>query len=50
MTLMLCDFPRTDFKVIDFKSKTMEDYDVEIKISYCGVCGCVFSLYIAVFN
>ncbi|KAK9893871.1 NADPH-dependent alcohol dehydrogenase [Cystobasidium minutum MCA 4210] len=29
----------TDFKVIDFHSKKMEDYDVEIKISYCGVCG-----------
>lgn len=35
---------RTDFKVVDFKSKTMEDYDVEIAITYCGVCGVSFGL------
>jgi len=29
----------TDFKVIDFKPKTAEDYDIDIKIEYCGVCG-----------
>lgn len=28
-----------EFKVIDYPSKTMEDYDVEIKINVCGVCG-----------
>merc|ERR1712225_94696 len=29
----------TDFQVVDFQPKRMEDYDVEIKITYCGVCG-----------
>ncbi|KAG6918735.1 hypothetical protein DXG01_012220 [Tephrocybe rancida] len=27
------------FKVIDFEPKRAEDYDVDIKIEYCGVCG-----------
>jgi len=29
----------TDFKVIDFEPKRMEDYDVQIATTYCGVCG-----------
>jgi len=29
----------TDFQLVDFQPKRMEDYDVEIKITYCGVCG-----------
>lgn len=28
-----------DFKLIDFQPKAFEDYDVDIKIEYCGVCG-----------
>lgn len=27
------------FKLIDFKPKQVEDYDIDIKIEYCGVCG-----------
>jgi len=27
------------FEVVDFKPKTMEDYDIEIATEYCGVCG-----------
>jgi len=27
------------FDVIDFKLKSAEDYDIDIKIEYCGVCG-----------
>ena len=29
----------SEFKLIDFESKRFEDYDVEVKIDYCGVCG-----------
>jgi len=28
-----------DFKVIDFEPKKLDDFDVEIAIEYCGVCG-----------
>jgi hypothetical protein len=28
-----------DFKLIEFQPKAFEDYDVDIKIEYCGVCG-----------
>ncbi|KAF5378571.1 hypothetical protein D9615_007128 [Tricholomella constricta] len=27
------------FEVIDFNPKQFEDYDIDIKIEYCGVCG-----------
>lgn len=27
------------FKVIDFEPKKIEDYDIDIKIEFCGVCG-----------
>lgn len=27
------------FKVIDFEPKKAEDYDIDIKIEFCGVCG-----------
>jgi hypothetical protein len=27
------------FKVIDFKPKAPEDYDIDVKIEYCGICG-----------
>lgn len=27
------------FDVIDFKPKTAGDYDIDIKIDFCGVCG-----------
>ena len=26
-------------ELIDFEPKKMEDYDVDIKIEYCGICG-----------
>jgi hypothetical protein len=26
-------------KLIDFEPKKFEDYDIDIKIEYCGVCG-----------
>ncbi|KAH9477374.1 NADP-dependent alcohol dehydrogenase 6 [Psilocybe cubensis] len=29
----------SNFKVIDFKPKPAGDYDIDIKIAYCGVCG-----------
>ena len=29
----------TEFKLIDFKPKTFGEYDIDIKIEYCGVCG-----------
>ncbi|KAF9464014.1 NADPH-dependent alcohol dehydrogenase [Collybia nuda] len=29
----------TSFKLIDFEPKPFEDYDIDIKIEYCGVCG-----------
>jgi hypothetical protein len=29
----------TEFKVIDFKPKTADEYDVDIAIQYCGICG-----------
>lgn len=29
----------TEFKVIDFKPKTADEYDVDISIQYCGICG-----------
>ncbi|KIM37785.1 hypothetical protein M413DRAFT_30702 [Hebeloma cylindrosporum] len=28
-----------ELKVIDFEPKKFEDYDIDIKIEYCGVCG-----------
>lgn len=28
-----------DFRVVDIKPKPRGDYDVDIKIEYCGVCG-----------
>ncbi|TFK37300.1 NADPH-dependent alcohol dehydrogenase [Crucibulum laeve] len=28
-----------NFKVIDFEPKQFDDYDIDIKIEYCGVCG-----------
>jgi hypothetical protein len=28
-----------EFKLIEFQPKAFEDYDVDIKIEYCGVCG-----------
>lgn len=28
-----------NFKLIDFKPKPAGDYDIDIKIYYCGVCG-----------
>ncbi|KAG6846477.1 hypothetical protein H0H93_013715, partial [Arthromyces matolae] len=27
------------FEVIDFKPKTAGDYDIDIKVEFCGVCG-----------
>jgi len=32
--------------VIDFKPKRFEDYDIDIKIEYCGVCGSDVSLLV----
>ncbi|GAA5852598.1 hypothetical protein JCM3766R1_005376 [Sporobolomyces carnicolor] len=29
----------TEFKVIDFQPKTADEYDVDIAIEYCGICG-----------
>ncbi|KAF9464013.1 NADPH-dependent alcohol dehydrogenase [Collybia nuda] len=29
----------TTFELIDFEPKPFEDYDIDIKIEYCGVCG-----------
>ena len=29
----------TDFKVIDFQPKEASDYDIDVKIEFCGVCG-----------
>jgi len=29
----------TDFQVVDFEPKRAEDYDIDIAIEYCGVCG-----------
>ncbi|KAL0952996.1 hypothetical protein HGRIS_007204 [Hohenbuehelia grisea] len=29
----------TDFKVIEFEPKRFEEYDIDVKIEYCGVCG-----------
>lgn len=29
----------TNFKVIEFEPKPFEDYDIDIQIEYCGVCG-----------
>jgi hypothetical protein len=28
-----------EFEIMDFKPKEFGDFDVEIKISHCGVCG-----------
>lgn len=29
----------TEFALIEFEPKPFEDYDIDIKIEYCGVCG-----------
>ncbi len=33
------------FEVIDFQPKEPGDYDLDIKIDYCGVCGSDVSVY-----
>ncbi|KAF9522610.1 GroES-like protein [Crepidotus variabilis] len=29
----------SEFEIINFEPKTFDDYDIDIKINYCGVCG-----------
>lgn len=32
------------FKLIEFEPKPLGDYDIDIKIAFCGVCGSDVSL------